>query len=133
MVMFYTNFLSRTPREEVTEPNDNGRHYVHSVFPMPRWLEEEGLCRSQLLAPSVVIAYNTFMNGVDKFDQHRSTNPTMRKESRVTMSTFTFLMEGATINIYAVMRAITAQDTKVIHFQKFHFILIRQLVFTYTE
>lgn len=39
-----------------------------------------------ILVPTIVAAYNLTMNGVDRVDQLRSTNPTRRKEQRLPVS-----------------------------------------------
>lgn len=115
------------------ELHDIPRNCVHGVIPILCWLGEDSLHRSQLVAPSVEKAYSTFMNGADKFDQYRSTNRTTRNVHRVNMRNFTFLMDAAAMNAWAVMRAITAQGNKVIALPQLRFNTISQLVFTYTK
>lgn len=71
VVIFYSNCLSTTPREEVKKPDECARNCVHGLFCMLHRLGEESLHRSQLDALSAVMAYRTFMNGVDKVNQCR--------------------------------------------------------------
>lgn len=46
------------------------------------------------------------MNGVDRVDQLRYTNPTRRKEMRLSMSLFTWLLDLSIINSFALMKHI---------------------------
>lgn len=46
------------------------------------------------------------MNGVDKFDQTRSTVPCVRKEIRLEMSIFTAILDWSIMNAFAVYKAL---------------------------
>ncbi|KAE8888356.1 hypothetical protein PF001_g20122 [Phytophthora fragariae] len=46
------------------------------------------------------------MNGVDRVDQLRSTNPTRRKEQRLSMSLLTWVLDLSIINGFALMKEI---------------------------
>lgn len=52
--------------------------------------------------PAIVMSYNLFMNGVDRFDQLRSSHSIARREKRVPMSVFTFLLDPSIVNAFAL-------------------------------
>ena len=58
--------------------------------------------RSQLNVPAPIVAYNIYMNSVDRMDQKRSTNPTRRKEKRLPMTIFTAMVDVAINNAFAI-------------------------------
>lgn len=64
----------------------------------------EALHRTKLHVSALIVAYNAFMNLVDRFDQLRSSNQTMRREQRISMALFTFALDKAVQNAYAVSR-----------------------------
>lgn len=105
-VVFYSNDLASTPTSPIQEPDDHAIHCVHGLAPLERWFGEEALHRTTVFVPAVIVAYNLFMNSVDRFDQVRSTNATCRKEQRVPMSLFTFLLDASVQNAYAIQQAI---------------------------
>ncbi|OWZ21005.1 hypothetical protein PHMEG_0004526 [Phytophthora megakarya] len=49
---------------------------------------------------ATVVAYTIFTNGVDRVDQLRSTNPTRRKEKRLSISLLTWAIDLALINAF---------------------------------
>ena len=48
---------------------------------------------SVFMVPDLTLAYNFFINRVDRFDQLRSKNASTGKEKRVPMSIFTFMLD----------------------------------------
>ena len=66
------------------------------------------------------------MNGVDRFDQYRSTNAIERREKRVTMTIFTFLLDAALLNAYAIQGIIDPEGKK--DFREFKRIVAQMLV-----
>ena len=53
---------------------------------------DENIGRSTISVPEIVASYQMFMNGVDRMDQRRSTNPTQRREKRIYMSVWTYYL-----------------------------------------
>ena len=101
-VAFYSNDLAKTPAVPLQEATDDAVVCVHGLISMSRWRGHESFHRSVIKVPSLVLACNAFMNGVDRFDQLRSTNAIARKEKRVSMSLFTFMLDAAILNAYAL-------------------------------
>jgi hypothetical protein len=56
------------------------------------------------MVPAPVVAYIYFMNAVDKLDQVRSCNNTLRKERRVSMSVFSWVLDAVLLNTHVVVR-----------------------------
>ena len=83
-VIFYSNDLFLTPMEGVNGPESAITIMaVHGLAKIDRWVGNEYLHRTTFMPPALVIAYNRFMNAVDRVDQHRAANPIQRKESRI--------------------------------------------------
>ena len=105
VVVFYSNDLADTPREIISGvENDHTVECVHGLSKIKRWLGKEVFHRTILRVPAIVVAYNIFMNSVDRFDQYRKTNELLRREKRVNMSIFTFLIDASINNAYALFR-----------------------------
>lgn len=113
VVTLYINYLSDTPSQRIQRPSDHSILFVHGVFNMSRWLGGEILSRSELYVPALVVSYNLFMNGVDRFDQYRSTSLIRQQERRVVMSMFTFILDASLVNVHAVLSAISSQGATV--------------------
>ncbi|KAJ8577400.1 hypothetical protein ON010_g1814 [Phytophthora cinnamomi] len=62
------------------------------------------------MVPTVIAAYDIAMNGVDRVDQLRSTNPTRRKEMRVSMRLLTWVLDLSVINAFALMKHIETKE-----------------------
>eukprot|EP00737_Agarophyton_chilense_P004965 gb/GEZJ01006794.1/.p1 GENE.gb/GEZJ01006794.1/~~gb/GEZJ01006794.1/.p1 ORF type:complete len:170 (-),score=17.42 gb/GEZJ01006794.1/:209-718(-) len=77
------------------------------MAPLLRWTENESLRRTTLQVPEFIVAYNLFMNGVDRFDQSRSISATVRKERRVTMSILTLVLETSILKAHALLKALS--------------------------
>lgn len=81
-VTFYSNDLGGTPT--VPTPGESSKMCVHGLAPLQRWTDDESLCCSTLQIPSLIVAYNLFMNDIARFDQFRSISATLRKEEWAT-------------------------------------------------
>jgi hypothetical protein len=55
--------------------SDKAVKCVHGLVDMQCWLGSESFRRTTLKAPAIVVAFNYFMNGVDRMDQERAVNP----------------------------------------------------------
>ena len=88
---------------------------------MSRWTGEEVFHRSVVEVPTLIAAYNIFMNSVDRMDQISSTAPTRRAEKRLKMTIFTWILDLAlhsTNEVYVQLRRMdkSFRDT---NFQEF--------------
>lgn len=72
---------------------------------------DEALHATIVNVPTVVKAYNLFMNGVDRFDQLRASHMTARRENQISMPVFTFLLDASVQNGYAMNRSIKKPQT----------------------
>ncbi|KAF4132759.1 Transposase IS4 [Phytophthora infestans] len=109
VVIFYTNDLTATPSINVQDGSSReAQMCCNGMGFIKRWTGTEVFRRSKVCAPAIVCAYNKYMNAVDRFDQLRSTNPTRRREKRLQMSIFTWLLDVAIHNAYAIYQAIIA-------------------------
>ena len=97
--------MESTPRELISGSSDEDAiNCVHGLSRLQRWNGEEVFHRTSYLVPAIIVAYNIFMNAVDRFDQYRQTNSTVRREKRVPMSILTFLLDAAINNAYALFQ-----------------------------
>eukprot|EP00737_Agarophyton_chilense_P005115 gb/GEZJ01007203.1/.p1 GENE.gb/GEZJ01007203.1/~~gb/GEZJ01007203.1/.p1 ORF type:complete len:188 (+),score=13.02 gb/GEZJ01007203.1/:250-813(+) len=78
--------------------------------------------------PSTIVAYTLFMNGVDRFDQFRSTTATVRKEQRVPMSILTFVLDTSNLNWHALLKCISSSGQAIIDIGTMKNRVIMQLV-----
>ncbi len=101
---------------------------VWGLTKMKRWTSTCVMKRQVFLVPSIISAYNLYMNGVDKFDQVRSTNSTQRKEQRVSMTIFTFLLDSAIQNAYSILPLIDKTIKKKVEFRHFKREIAKALV-----
>ena len=75
---------------------------VHGLAMLRRWVGNEVLTRTKFQVPATIVAYNTFMNAVDRMDQLRSTNITQHREKRLHMTMWTMVLDLAVHNAYCV-------------------------------
>ncbi|KAG6944004.1 hypothetical protein JG688_00017320 [Phytophthora aleatoria] len=128
VVLFYTNDLRGTPDELVMGQNDpRAIDCVHGLFPIKRRTGNENLHRKVFMVPTVIAAYNMAMNGVDRVDQLRATNPTRHKEMRLSMSLFTWAFDLCVINAFALLNQIRPADTRKITLREFKRRIAQQL------
>ncbi|ETK85176.1 hypothetical protein L915_09965 [Phytophthora nicotianae] len=59
------------------------------------------------------------MNGVDRVDQLRSTNPIRRKETRLSMNTLTWAMDMALINAFCIFNKVSGSACKRVTLREF--------------
>jgi hypothetical protein len=101
--VFYSNDLAFTPSQDFLEmESQEAINCCHGLATCERWLGPEHGHRTQLKVPAPIVAYNKYMNAVDRMDQMRSTNPTCRKEKRVPMTLFTGMIDVAINNAFAL-------------------------------
>ena len=114
VVIFYTNDLSGTPSASVLQGNTmEAQRLVHGLATLRRWVGVEVLSRSKFQVPATIVAYNTFMNAVDRMDQLRSTNITQSREKRLHMTMWAMVLDLAVHNAYCVyMASITTSRRK---------------------
>lgn len=79
MVIFYTNRLAAMPKLPAHEAEEDSIEAFHGPASFPHWLGTESMRNFQLMLPSMIMGYNLFMTGVDKFDKNQGTAPIMGK------------------------------------------------------
>jgi hypothetical protein len=103
VVIFYTNDLFEMPPEPLLQCTDERAvKCVHGLAKISRWTGIEMLHRTDFFVPAPIVAYNMFMNGVDRMDQRRATLATQRKEQRIQMTLFTFILDLAVKQGFAI-------------------------------
>ena len=118
IVVFYCNDLASTPENLISGSTDvQAIDCVHGTSRLRRWNGDEIFHRTSYLVPAIIVAYNIFMNSVDRFDQYRQTNCTERREKRVPMSILTFILDAAINNAYALYQKMNIDDT--VNFKEF--------------
>jgi hypothetical protein len=120
-VIFYTNDLAGTPQELVVIGNadEHAIHCVNGLAKLHRWTDDSMLHRRVFMAPATIVAYNLFMNAVDRMDQRRQPVACQRREKRVNMSVFTMIMDLACSNGYAVSCALSLNYKEKVTFREF--------------
>jgi len=81
--------------------------------------DECKLNREKFDAPAIVVAYNLFMNAVDRMDQRRQPVACQRREKRVSMTIFTLILDLACSNGYAVGCTLSTQYKRSVRFDEF--------------
>ena len=103
VVIFYTNDLLNAPTNPILDgDSEEAILCVRGLGAIRRWTGTEILHRSTFQVPAPIVAYNQYMNSVDRMDQRRAVNPTRRREKRLHMSIFTYLLDLAVHNAYAI-------------------------------
>lgn len=97
VVVFYCNDLDGTPSAPVIAPCDHLIKYLYGLTNIRRWMETESMHATVLEVPAILLAYNIFMNGVDRFDQLRSSHCIERRKSRVPMSIFAIVLDESIV------------------------------------
>jgi len=116
VVIFYTNDLNGTPSNPILEDSDEeASKHCRGLCKLYRWTRMEVLKRSSFLVPSPIIAYNQYMNGVDRMDQLRSTNITSRREKRLYMTMFTMVLDLAIHQAYSIYISSVPNETRRKH------------------
>ena len=104
VVTFYTNALSDTPSNNIDMGSEYAVKCVRGLESLYRWTSDQSMHRKEFRVPSLIVAYNLMMNGVDRFDQIRATDPTQRREKRVSMSIFTFSLDLSLYNSFILKK-----------------------------
>jgi hypothetical protein len=105
VVIFYSNDLVENPEEPILLSTDERAvRCVGGLARISRWTGAEVLHRTDFMVAAPVVAYNMFMNGVDRMDQYRATLATQRKEISVHMTIFTFIMDLCITQAFALYR-----------------------------
>ena len=69
-VIIHTNDLKYTMITTFMYSDDpQSADLVHGLVPLRRWTKSRNMFREEFLAPAIFVAYNVFMNGVDRMDQ----------------------------------------------------------------
>ena len=107
IVVFYSNDLAATPHQRICESSDERSIFaVRGTVEIERWLGTESIGRSRIECPAIIASYQLFMNGVDRVDQMRSTNPTKRAEKRIHMTIWTYLLDLCVHQAYCVYKVL---------------------------
>ena len=105
VVIFYANCLKSTPSQSLLMgSSDEVIKCVHGLAVLNRWTGDETMSRSSFKVPAIIVAYNRYMNGVDRADQLRMVNPTKRKEKRLYMNIFTYMLDLGIVNAYTLYK-----------------------------
>jgi hypothetical protein len=104
--MFYTNDLTDTPTSPIAGPNEQIICCICGLSSLKRWVGGETSHQTELEVPVLNVAYNCFMNSVDRFDQMQSANISICQEKQVSMSIFTFLLDAIVHNTFALLKEI---------------------------
>ena len=131
-VIFYCNDLAGTP----TTPIQDGEMIeaillVNGLASLNRWIGGEVMNRTEFHVPSIIVAYNNYMNGVDRMDQMRATNPIKRREKRLYMSVWTYFLDLATHQAFALYKVIREDDD--MNLKEFKRAICEDLVTPYKE
>ncbi|GMF68114.1 unnamed protein product [Phytophthora fragariaefolia] len=111
-VVFYTNDLAGSlPQRVLSDCSPEAVRLCRGLAPLRRWTGEQMVHRKTVEVPAMIVAYNLFMNGVDRVDQLRSTNPIRRKEKRLSMSILTWALDLALVNSFALFRETSMAPT----------------------
>jgi len=114
LVVFYTNDLASTPSRPILDgTSDEAISCVRGVAPVKQWTGSETLHQTSFMVPAIIVAYNIYMNAVDRMDQKRATNPTRRKEQHLHMSLFTYILDLAALQAYSVFQIIRPSERSI--------------------
>jgi hypothetical protein len=129
LVIFYSSDLNSSQTEPIMDSSDSRAvECVHGLAIMYRWTGSEVLNRTPFPVPAPIVAYNAFMNAVDRMDQVRSTLRTQRREKRVHMSVFTYLLDLSASQAYAVYKKLKEKETSKHSYFNFKRRICEQLV-----
>ncbi len=104
VILYPNDLFCDVPEDIIYGTSDEAVKCVHGLVDIQRWLGSESFHRTTLRAPAIVVAYNYFMNGVDRMDQQRAVNTTKWKEQHVGMSIFTWAIDMACHNAYVLLK-----------------------------
>ncbi|KAG6943184.1 hypothetical protein JG688_00017736 [Phytophthora aleatoria] len=119
-VLFYTNDLASTPSQRVLSSESPEAIWLcRGLAPLRRWTGDRVMHRKTFQVSAMIVAYNLFMNGVDRVDQLRSTNPIRRKEKRLSISILTWALDLALINAFSLLNKVTGPAAKKVKLREF--------------
>ena len=102
-VIFYTNDLAKTLKTLFSGPDDpHTVEWVHGLATMWRWTGHSFHGKQSFQVPAPVVAYNLFMNGVDRAEQIISTNACRRKKKHLHMTVWHFVVDLCILNAFQV-------------------------------
>lgn len=133
VVAFYTNDLHDTPLLSIHTADEHEIKCVHGLEPLHRWIDKKSMLWKTFQVPSIIVENNSFMDGVGRFDQIRSTWATIRKEKRVTMSMISFVMETSVLIAHALLRLLSKLWDRITDAATVKHRLLTQLVSEYAE
>jgi hypothetical protein len=109
-VLFYSNDLCENPEEPILLGTDERAiRCVGGLAKISRWTGTENLHRTDFFVAAPIVAYNMFMNGVDRMDQYRATLAAQRREKRVHKTMFTFILDLSITQAYAVYQKMSSK------------------------
>ncbi|POM75332.1 LOW QUALITY PROTEIN: Hypothetical protein PHPALM_7578 [Phytophthora palmivora] len=119
-VVFYTNDLAGTPSQDVLPGHSQEAiQLCCGLAPLQRWTGDQVMHRKTFQVPAMIVAYNLFMNGVDRVDQLRSTNPIRRKERHLSISILTWALDLALINAFSLFRKVVGDASARVSLREF--------------
>ena len=131
MVIFYSNDLSGTPSHPIMDgTSPEAIKCVHGLSQLQRWTGVEVLHRTKFDVPTIIVAYNRYMNCIDRLDQGLATAPTKHKEIRLQMTMFTFFLDLCVSQAYALYKKIHPKEKVMM--TEFKRRLCEKLVTNYT-
>ena len=102
--------MANTPYARICDSSDDRCvETVKGLVAIERWTGSEHIGRSRINCPAIIVSYQLFMNGVDRVDQMRSTNPTKRREAKIYMSLWTYCLDLVVHQAYCVYKAMITQ------------------------
>ena len=108
-VVIHTNDLkSKMTNTFMYSTDELAVELVHGLVPLKRWTKKRNMFREEFMAPAIFVAYNIFMNGVDRMDQIRAVNPSRRKEQSIGTTMLTWTLDIACHNSFSVYKSITS-------------------------
>lgn len=78
--------------------------------------------------PKLLIDYNKYMNGVDKFDQNKGTYEINRKSRKWWHRIFFYFVDASVVNAYVIYRHILEENSKPLSMKDFRLEIIRKLI-----
>ena len=86
---------------------------VRGLVAVKRWTGVEVYHRSNLKVPTIIAAYNLFINSVDQMDQIRAVMPTRRREKRLSLSISTWFIDLSHSNAFALREELRRHDSNL--------------------
>jgi hypothetical protein len=127
LVIFYSNILQSTPLKPILDGHDEEViACVRGLGKLHRWVGNEIMHCTCFKVPSIIVAYNAFMSGADCLDQKRATNATKRREKKVYMSIFTYVLDLACTQAHSLF--VSTQNKTKVHEKLFEFVEFKRQI-----